>query len=141
MVETARARVELSLAQDGAAYRIALTDRASGRRVEDVFPAAAPTPPDITGWEETRRCGERVYFLTVRHPPPAGADIRAWLFETLAFQAETLAPLGAVPAPFEDIAPHGPEADLGFAFELPQPYQMVCDAERGALHIEVRAKR
>ena len=49
------------------------------------------------------------------------------LFDTYAFRRDDLAYLGTVDVDFADIGPHAIGTDLGFRYEMPQPYVVTCN--------------
>ena len=66
------------------------------------------------------------------------ADVRQHLFDTHAFDAQTLKYLDTAGVPFEIIAPHEAGADLGWPYITPQRYLVVCSEDGDAPAIRFR---
>lgn len=114
---------------DGNNYKVTLSSKQTGNTMTTIFPAAVPVDFQISSFNTQRYCGEVNYFVTLRYDIPQSADIRQYFFETHAFRATSLKYLASVNGDFYDIAPLGHGVDLGFPFEMPQAYEVVCSAE------------
>jgi hypothetical protein len=66
------------------------------------------------------------------------ADVRQHLFDTHAFDAQTLKYLDTAGEPFENIAPHEVGADFGWPYITPQRYLVVCSDDGEAPGIRFR---
>lgn len=91
------------------------------------FESGMPTGLEFVGLNERYYCDEATLFVSLRYDIPARADIRQYLFDTYAFRRDDLVYLGTVDVDFADIGPHAIGTDLGFRYEMPQPYVVTCN--------------
>lgn len=106
-------------------YRVELFDFQTNLRNSKTFDQD-PTQPKLVALNNARYCQESFYFLTLRYSPPRYADVRAYFFETHAFDAKTLEYRDTAPVAFEDIYLQEIGADLGFPHIASQPYGVSC---------------
>lgn len=126
-IETERFLIGLELGENPGQYSVIVTERGSYKRTKAHIEADTPVDPRIAGFNRRYFCETEILFLTIRQNPPRGADIRAYTLSTHAFDARSLEYIGKVPAAFEDIAAQEAGADLGFEYDAPQEFGIVCE--------------
>ena len=126
-VRTTNVEIILSFAEQQASpsYLVELFDFQSGLRNNKTFDQD-PAQPKLVALNNAHYCQENFYFLTLRYAAPRYADVRAYFFETHAFDAETLEYRDTAPVAFEDISLQEIGADLGFPHIAPQPFGVSC---------------
>ena len=113
--------------EDG--YHLTLTSKETGLTTTTVFTMSIPTNFDLVSFDTRDFCGETILFVTLRYDIPRGADILGYSLETHAFREKTLKYLASVDGDFYDIAPLAVGVDIGFPYEMPQAFGVVCSAE------------
>ena len=124
--------VEGVTAQKENDYNLTLTAKETGLTTMTVFTMDIPTDIDLASFDTRSFCGETILLVTLRYDTPRGADVLSYSLETHAFREKTLGYLASVDGDFYDIAPLVVGVDIGFPYEMPQAYGVVCSAENGA---------
>jgi hypothetical protein len=114
---------------NGDEYRLHWASRQTGKTLSAVFPAAVPVDFQILSFNAKKYCGQEIYFVTLRYDIPKTADIRQYFFETHAFLASSFEYLASINGDYYDIAPQAVGVDIGFPYEMPQAFGVVCSAE------------
>jgi hypothetical protein len=110
-------------------YDLTLTSKETGLSTTTVFTMNIPTDLDLVSFDTRSFCGESILLVTLRYDNPRGADILGYSLETHAFREKTLGYLASVDGDSYDIAPLAVGADIGFPYEMPQAFGVVCSAE------------
>lgn len=121
--------VEGVTAQKENEYHLTLTSKNTGLTTTTVFTMGIPTDIDLASFETRNFCGEAILLITLRYDAPRGADILGYSLETHAFREKTLGYLASVDGDYYDIAPLAVGVDIGFPYEMPQAFGVVCSAE------------
>lgn len=109
-------------------YHLTLTSKETGRTTTTVFTKGIPTDINLAFFDTRDLCGETILLITLRYDNPRGADILGYSLETHAFLEKTLGYLGSVDGNAYDIAPLALGVDIGFPYEMPQAFGVVCSA-------------
>ncbi len=126
-------------AEDTPHYQVVLKTKADGVTNTAAFPMEGGRIPHLTAFNEAYYCDKRFIFVTLSFPIPRYADIRQHIIYTHAFDAQTLSYLDTAFAPFERIAPHEDGADLGFPYEMPQPFRVYCSITEGSFNFDIKS--
>lgn len=110
-------------------YDLTLTSKDTGLTTTTVFTMDIPTDIDLASFDTQSFCGETILLVTLRYDIPRGADILSYSLETHAFREKTLGYLASVDGDSYDIAPLAVGVDIGFPYEMPQAFGVVCSAE------------
>ncbi|MFV0383555.1 hypothetical protein [Paracoccus sp. (in: a-proteobacteria)] len=119
--------------EDG--YTLTVERPADGASVQDDFVREGGILPWLAALNSRQFCGVDLLFVTLRYEGPETADLPGYLLDTHVYAQQGLEHIADVPVAFEDIAPVELGADLGFPYELTQPYVVSC-AQPGTVQFE-----